>query len=163
LRRGLGAGFAAAVLPAGALSGFEGNGRDGGGLPRRHATRSEDRRLRARREVGDPLGAPECEASRHRPVAHRRGGAPRRRASRGGHVAAVTGTVADLDEPGEPASVSNRPNAMVLFNPVVITAPAEGYPESASMDHRERVGVDPVRVSPYHQVKKGAPPTIIFH
>jgi acetyl esterase len=83
--------------------------------------------------------------------------------SAGGHLAAVTGTVEDLDEPGEPASVSSRPNAMVLFNPVVITAPAQGYPESASMDHRERVGVDPVRVSPYHQVKKGSPPSIIFH
>jgi acetyl esterase len=86
--------------------------------------------------------------------------------SAGGHIAACTGTVPDLDEPGEDTSISSVPNAMVLFNPALVLAPVDGaspFPGDRLKALQDRMGVDPVSVSPYHQVKKGDPPTIIFH
>jgi acetyl esterase/lipase len=83
--------------------------------------------------------------------------------SAGGHLAAVTGLIDDLDDSSELQSVSSRPNALVLFNPAVIIAPAAGFPEGLQPEFRERIGIEPVQVSPYHHVTKGAPPTIIFH
>ncbi|MBN86612.1 MAG: hypothetical protein CL885_03730, partial [Dehalococcoidia bacterium] len=41
--------------------------------------------------------------------------------SAGGHVAATTGVLKGLDNPAEDASVSSRPRALVLFNPVIDT------------------------------------------
>jgi len=86
--------------------------------------------------------------------------------SAGGHLAAATGTVPDLNAPGEDTSISSVPNALVLFNPALILAPVEGGPpfspdKQARM--KERAGTDPVKISPYHHVKKGCPPAIIFH
>ena len=49
--------------------------------------------------------------------------------SAGGHVAACTGTLPKHDEPGEDLKVSSVPNAMVLYNPVVITTEVKGYKE----------------------------------
>ena len=43
--------------------------------------------------------------------------------SAGGHVAATTGTNTKFDDPGENNSVSCRPNALVLFNPVYDNGP----------------------------------------
>lgn len=75
--------------------------------------------------------------------------------SAGGHVAACTGVIQGLDEEGEDSSVSSRPNAMVLFNPVVDTT-AKGY-GAKKLAGREKA------VSPAHHVRKGLPPAIIFH
>jgi acetyl esterase/lipase len=84
--------------------------------------------------------------------------------SAGGHLAAAAGTIPDLDEPGENLSISSRPNALVLFNPALVLAPAPGRPLSrAAADMRERAGIEPERVSPFHHVSRGAPPAIIFH
>ena len=86
--------------------------------------------------------------------------------SAGGHVAACTGTISKFDESSEDATVSSRPNAMVLFNPAVVLAPIEGknlLDEEKQKDLRERMGVEPSELSPFHQVGKGVPPTIIFH
>lgn len=86
--------------------------------------------------------------------------------SAGGHVAASTGTVTGFDESGEDTEISSVPNAMVLFNPAVVLAPIEGkydLPEGRAANLKERMGTDPVNLSPYHHVAKGAPPTIIFH
>jgi len=86
--------------------------------------------------------------------------------SAGGHIAASTGTIDGLDEPGEDLSVSSRPNAMALFNPALVLAPVEGSPpldEERMAGLKERAGIDPVEISPYHHVTKGAPPAIIFH
>ncbi len=86
--------------------------------------------------------------------------------SAGGHIAACTGTIEGLDEPGEDTSVSSVPNAMVLFNPAVVLAPVEGLrplDEKRVAGLKERMGADPTAISPYHHVHKGAPPTIIFH
>ena len=75
--------------------------------------------------------------------------------SAGGHVGACTGTVDGLDEPGEDAGVSSKPNAMVLFNPVIDTGP-EGY-------GYERLKEKYKTISPVDHVTPGVPPTIIFH
>ncbi len=87
--------------------------------------------------------------------------------SAGGHVAACTGTLPKHDEPGEDAKVSSVPNAMVLFNSVLITAEAEGL-KTFGGDRLEklkaRLGVvDPKTMSPYHNIRKGLPPTLVLH
>jgi len=75
--------------------------------------------------------------------------------SAGGHVAACTGTIRNLDEPAEDADVSSRPDAMVLFNPVVDTGP-RGFGHN-------RLGDDFTKLSPVDHVDQHVPPTIIFH
>lgn len=71
--------------------------------------------------------------------------------SAGGHVAATTGVIAGLDEPGEDLSVSSRPNAMVLFNPATDIAGIRRWGERA------------LEGSPLHHVDQGDPPAILFH
>jgi acetyl esterase/lipase len=85
--------------------------------------------------------------------------------SAGGHLAAACGTIDGFDEPNEDTTVSSRPNAMLLFNPAVIIAPVEGLEivDERLASRGERMGVDPVELSPYHHVAPGAPPTAIFH
>lgn len=85
--------------------------------------------------------------------------------SAGGHLAAATGTVPGFDEAGEDATVSAVPNALVLFNPALVLAPLDGL-NLEGFDARvgeERMGTDPKKLSPAHHVRRGAPPTIIFH
>jgi acetyl esterase len=86
--------------------------------------------------------------------------------SAGGHLAACTALIPGFDESEEDAAVSSVPNALVLFNPAVVLAPVERerpiHREGAGST-RDRLGVDPVLLSPYHHVKEGAPPTIILH
>lgn len=83
--------------------------------------------------------------------------------SAGGHVAACTGTITDFEEQGEATSISSVPNAMVLFNPAVALADVEGKSPVSVRRMTVRCGVDSKKLSPYHHVKKGAPPTILFH
>ncbi len=86
--------------------------------------------------------------------------------SAGGHVAACTGVVRGMEEPGEDQAVSSIPNAMALFNPALVLAPIDGkgpFDKERTAGLAARMGTDPVALSPYHQVKPGAPPTIIFH
>ena len=74
--------------------------------------------------------------------------------SAGGHVAAATGTLPGLEEPGEDTAVSAKPNALVLFNPVYDNGP-QGYGYDRVKDHWQEI-------SPLHNIKAGAPPTIVF-
>ncbi len=74
--------------------------------------------------------------------------------SAGGHVAAATGTVAGLNEPGEDTSVSAKPNALVLFNPVYDNGP-DGYGYDRVKDYYKEI-------SPIDNIKPGVPPTIVF-
>ena len=85
--------------------------------------------------------------------------------SAGGHLAASTAFLKDFDEPGEDTSVSAVPDALVLFNPALVLAPLAGYPfeVGGARVSEERFGAKPEQISPAHHVKKGAPPTIIFH
>ncbi len=74
--------------------------------------------------------------------------------SAGGHLAAFTGLVSGLDDPQDDLTVSCKPDAMVLFNPVFNNGPGQwGH---------ERVGNRFMEFSPTHHVTKDAPPTIVF-
>ena len=83
--------------------------------------------------------------------------------SAGGHVAAAIATVPGFEKDDE---TSSAPNALLLFNPAVILAEVPGefeVPADKMASRRERIGTDPKKISPYHHVRKGLPPTIIFH
>lgn len=86
--------------------------------------------------------------------------------SAGGHLAAATAVLPKFDETNEDATISSKPNALLLFNPALILAPAGiDNPEwnKKLKDINQRFDAEPKDVSPYHNLKKGAPPTIIFH
>ena len=74
--------------------------------------------------------------------------------SAGGHLAAVAGNIEGLEESDEDQSISSKPNALVLFNPVFDNSP-EGYGYN-------RIGERYTEISPMHNISPGAPPTIVF-
>ncbi|MGQ7868759.1 alpha/beta hydrolase [Sunxiuqinia sp. sy24] len=74
--------------------------------------------------------------------------------SAGGHLAAATALINDYNEKTDNMSASCIPNALVLFNPVIDNG-AGGY-------GYDRIGDDYKSFSPLHNIKSGAPPTIIF-
>jgi acetyl esterase/lipase len=84
--------------------------------------------------------------------------------SAGGHIAACSGVIDGMEGSGEDTSVSSKPNAMVLFNPALAIAPINGVHPLGQKGKglEDRVGGDPESISPYHHIKKGQPPTIIF-
>lgn len=74
--------------------------------------------------------------------------------SAGGQLAAATALIVGFNENTDDVAVSCVPNALVLFNPVIDNGPGGfGY---------ERVGEMYKDFSPLHNIRKGAPPTIIF-
>jgi len=75
--------------------------------------------------------------------------------SAGGHVAACTGVIQGYEQEGENVCISSRPNAMVLFNPVLDTT-AKGY--GAGRFERSKQ----TELSPCHHVRKALAPTIVF-
>lgn len=75
--------------------------------------------------------------------------------SAGGHLAAACSVCPGLDEAGEDLSISSKANALVLFNPVFDNGPNDGF-------EHERMGERWREISPAHNIKKGAPPTIVF-
>lgn len=85
--------------------------------------------------------------------------------SAGGHLGACVGVVSGLDEASEDASVSSQPSAMVLFNPVMATAPVDElsseYNQGMARRH-EQFGGDSKAVSPYHHIREDQPPMIMF-
>jgi acetyl esterase/lipase len=86
--------------------------------------------------------------------------------SAGGHLAACTSVIPDLDDPAESSlQISSVPNALALFNPAVLLAPFDGVTldEEKLADLVTRTGVEPERISPIHHLRSGLPPTIIFH
>ena len=74
--------------------------------------------------------------------------------SAGGHVAAATGNCLGLEEEGENLKVSSKPDVLVLFNPV--------YDNSSKGYGHDRVKPRWKEISPMHNIRKGAPPTIVF-
>ncbi|MCH2378916.1 MAG: alpha/beta hydrolase fold domain-containing protein, partial [Pedosphaera sp.] len=74
--------------------------------------------------------------------------------SAGGHVAAATGNCPGLEEEGENLKISSKPDVLVLFNPVYDNS-SEGY-------GHDRVKPRWKEISPMHNIRKGAPPTIVF-
>lgn len=86
--------------------------------------------------------------------------------SAGGHLAASTACLPYFDEPSENLSISSKPNALVLFNPALVIPPIDvGTDEYLKniQNLEARLGAKPESMSPYHHIKKGLPPTIIFH
>ncbi|MEN8116873.1 MAG: alpha/beta hydrolase [Bacteroidota bacterium] len=75
--------------------------------------------------------------------------------SAGGHLAACTALIDDINESSDDLSVAPSPYAMVLFNPVVDTG-KKGYGQ-------EKVAGREFQISPVHHVKPGTPPTLILH
>ena len=74
--------------------------------------------------------------------------------SAGGQLAAATALIDDYNENSDDISISCKPNALVLFNPVIDNGPGGyGY---------ERIGDAYNSFSPIHNIKSGAPPTILF-
>ncbi len=74
--------------------------------------------------------------------------------SAGGHLAAATAMLKSLDAAEEDLSVSRKPNALMLFNPVVDNGPhGYGY---------ERIGDRYREFSPLHNIDATTPPTTIF-
>jgi acetyl esterase len=74
--------------------------------------------------------------------------------SAGGHLAAATALMPSFDDAEDNSKISARPDALVLFNPVIDTSP-EGHGS-------QRLGERWREYSPAHQVTRIAPPTIIF-
>jgi len=85
-------------------------------------------------------------------------------ASAGGHIALTAALLNELDEPGENQSVSSKPNALVLFNPVPNTVPD---PQAVLTPQQQGfvalLGPRAREISPIHHLSKNLPPTIIFH
>ncbi|SOE23915.1 Acetyl esterase/lipase [Spirosomataceae bacterium TFI 002] len=74
--------------------------------------------------------------------------------SAGGHLAAATAFTSHFNDGNDDMSISPVPNALALFNPVIDNGPAGyGY---------ERIGESYIHFSPMHNIRKGAPPTILF-
>lgn len=74
--------------------------------------------------------------------------------SAGGHLAAAAAIIEGYNEPSDDLTVSCKPAALVLFNPVVDNSPTGyGY---------DRIGEEYKNFSPLHNIKTGAPPTIMF-
>ncbi len=74
--------------------------------------------------------------------------------SAGGHLAAATALIDEYNDSDDDLSISPKPNALVLFNPVIDNGPG-GY-------GFERIGDQYPDFSPLHNIHDGAPPTIIF-
>lgn len=85
--------------------------------------------------------------------------------SAGGHIAACTAFIDKFDEKAEDAAVSAVPNALILFNPALVLAPVDGYDLQGfgTRVPKDRMGTNPIEISPIHHVTANAPPTIIFH
>ena len=74
--------------------------------------------------------------------------------SAGGHLAAFCGMVEGKDDPEDDLSVSPKPAALVLFNPVFNNGPGQwGH---------ARVGDQYKEFSPAHNITRDDPPTVIF-
>lgn len=76
--------------------------------------------------------------------------------SAGGHIAACTDVIEGNEEKGDNLKVSSRPNATILFNPVLDTT-KKGYGSARFTEEKQTA------LSPCHHVAKGLAPTIVFH
>ena len=74
--------------------------------------------------------------------------------SAGGHVAAATATLKSFNENSDDTSISSRPNALVLFNPVFDNGPG-GYGYGRVKEYWQDF-------SPMHNLTKDTPPTIVL-
>ena len=72
--------------------------------------------------------------------------------SAGGHLAATTATLTELNDPKDDLSISSIPNALILFNPVLDTSLAGS-----------RLGDLALQLSPLQHIQPAMPPALIMH
>lgn len=75
-------------------------------------------------------------------------------ASAGGHLAAFTGMVDGLDDPQDDLKTSARPDALLLYKPVIDNGPDQGYGQ-------KRIKERYPEFSPAHNITPDDPPTLI--
>ncbi len=75
--------------------------------------------------------------------------------SAGGHIAAATVILEGFDDPQDKPRLSARPDALLLFNPVVDTTES-GYGAAFIGSRAAELSLTP-------QIRRGLPPTIVFH
>ncbi|HDS06544.1 MAG TPA: hypothetical protein ENO05_02855, partial [Bacteroides sp.] len=75
--------------------------------------------------------------------------------SAGGHLAAATALIEDMEEPGEDLRISSVPDALVLFNPALHNGPEGSVNDLFGVGYR--------MASPFHHIRPGLPPSIVFH
>ena len=75
--------------------------------------------------------------------------------SAGGHLAAFTALVDGTNDPADNLQTSPKPQALLLFNPVLDNGPNGGW-------SYDRVGGEFKKFSPAHNVGAEAPPTVMF-
>lgn len=78
--------------------------------------------------------------------------------SAGGHLAATLVTLDEVNDTADDVKVSTKPAALVLFNPAVKL----DFPRAIENKTPEQVE-ELFALSPYHHLKAGHPPAIIFH
>lgn len=86
--------------------------------------------------------------------------------SAGGHLAAAAAMLDEFDDAHEERAISSRPDALVLYNPALDLVRAEvraGRSETVQGGIAKRLGAKAEQLSPIRHIKRGAPPTIIFH
>lgn len=83
--------------------------------------------------------------------------------SAGGHIALAAALLDEFDEPGENRSISSKPNALVLFNPVPNTVFDPKALTPLQQGFAALLGSRAQEISPVHHLGKNLPPTIIFH
>jgi acetyl esterase/lipase len=79
--------------------------------------------------------------------------------SAGGHIAAATALLPGFNSPGEDASVSSVPNALVLFNPVLDMTEIAPKFFPGSDEAKAKIAHD---LSPNAFITKQTPPAVIF-
>jgi acetyl esterase/lipase len=76
-------------------------------------------------------------------------------ASAGGHLASSLAFIKGHDDPEDNRLIDHKPNALVLFNPVIDLGPASPiFYEKATEQYKD--------LSPIYNIKANAPPTIIL-
>jgi acetyl esterase/lipase len=86
--------------------------------------------------------------------------------SAGGHLAAAVALLDGFNEAGEDTSISERPNAMLLFNPALdLTRKGFGknFAQSRYDEIAARMGAEAKALSPTFHIRMKTPPTIVFH
>jgi acetyl esterase/lipase len=78
--------------------------------------------------------------------------------SAGGHLAAALATLDNVNDPADDKTISTMPVALVLFNPALKLRGAE---EQKATKVTAPAGI--AALSPFDHIKRGHPPTIIFH
>lgn len=76
--------------------------------------------------------------------------------SSGGHLAAATAMTEDYDDPNDELSVSSKPNALILYNPVIDLGPSDA-------EVYGWIGEKYKNLSPLHNIKPETPPSILFY